>query len=194
MTTSRTFIVAATLAGILSANAASAETMKPLHAISIDVGSKHGVGYEIVVFNAAQRYRDILTDLDPYRVANAVRTGAFGGFLVGQCAARAMLPRGRGSIFLTGATASVKGVAQSAPFAMQKFALRGLAQSMARELHPRGIHVAPIIIDGRIGSPGDTGSSTLDPDAIAMAYLGLHRQDKSVWSAEIDLRPFTEAF
>ena len=152
---------------------------------------------EVVVFNAAQRYRDSLTDLNPDRVASAIRTGAFGGFLVGQCAARVMLPRGRGSIFFTGATASVKGMAQSAPFAMQKFALRGLAQSMSRELQPRGIHVAHIVIDGRISSSSESNSATsaaLNPDAIAMAYLSLYRQDKSAWSEEIDLRPFTETF
>jgi NAD(P)-dependent dehydrogenase (short-subunit alcohol dehydrogenase family) len=155
---------------------------------------------EIVVFNTAQRYRGALLDLDPERIAEAVMIGAYGGFLVGQCAARAMLPRARGSIFFTGATASVKGMAQSAPFAMQKFALRGLAQSMSRELHPAGIHVAHIVIDGRIGAAGAGGSiavssgESLDPNAIAAAYLELHRQDKSAWSAEIELRPYTEAF
>ena len=177
-------------------------------AFSCDVGHREQVEHvfsqveremgpcEIVVFNAAQRYRDSLTNLDPDRVANAFKTGAFGGFLVGQAAARAMLPRGQGSIFFTGATASVKGMAQSAPFAMQKFALRGLAQSMARELHPRGIHVAHIIIDGRIASAtgSNAGNATLDPNAIATAYFDLHRQDKSAWSTEIDLRPFMESF
>jgi NAD(P)-dependent dehydrogenase (short-subunit alcohol dehydrogenase family) len=179
-------------------------------AFTCDVGDKEQVervfrivesetgASELVVFNAAQRYRGSITELVPGRVAEAINTGAFGGFLVGQAAARAMLPRGHGSIFFTGATASEKGMSHSAPFAMQKFALRGLAQSMARELQPRGIHVAHIIIDGRIGSPGSSGdvasSPSLDPNAIAEAYLALYRQKKSAWSTEIDVRPYTEPF
>lgn len=150
---------------------------------------------EIVVFNAAQRYRDSLTNLDPDRVANAFKTGAFGGFLVGQAAARVMLPRERGSIFFTGATASVKGMAQSAPFAMQKFALRGLAQSIARELHPLGIHVAHIIIDGRIASDtgSNAGNATLDPNAIAATYLDLHEHHTMTEVAEVTHHEYDNA-
>jgi len=126
---------------------------------------------------------------------------AYGGFLVAQAAARRMLERGRGSLFFTGASASVKGYAESAPFAMGKFALRGLAQSVARELGPKGIHVAHFVIDGGIlkknGDPraaarGEDGM--LDPDAIAQTYLDVHRQQRSAWSFEVDLRPWTEKF
>jgi NAD(P)-dependent dehydrogenase (short-subunit alcohol dehydrogenase family) len=124
---------------------------------------------------------------------------AFAGFLVAQAAAKRMLPRGAGAIFFTGASASVKGYAQSAPFAMGKFALRGLAQSMARELHPKGIHVAHVIIDGGIRSerrqePADKPASMLDPDAIAASYLGVIRQPPSAWSHEVEVRPWVESF
>ena len=110
-----------------------------------------------------------------------------------------MLPRGHGAILLTGASASVKGYAQSAPFAMGKFALRGLAQSMARELAPRGIHVAHFVIDGVIRNPGrtepaDQPDSMLDPDAIAATYLDIMRQPRSAWTWEIEVRPWTEKF
>jgi NAD(P)-dependent dehydrogenase (short-subunit alcohol dehydrogenase family) len=117
---------------------------------------------------------------------------AYGGFLVAQAAARRMLERGRGSLFFTGASASVKGYAESAPFAMGKFALRGLAQSAARELGPKGIHVAHFVIDGGIGRNAD--DSKLHPDAIARTYLDVHRQQRSAWSFEVDLRPWAEKF
>src|SRR5437660_10034612 len=118
---------------------------------------------------------------------------AYSGFLVGQQAARRMLPKKHGAILFTGASASVKGYAQSAPFAMGKFALRGLAQSMARELGPQGIHVAHIVIDGGIKSPrrsepADAPASLLDPDAIAATYLHVIHQPRSVWSSEVALR------
>ena len=124
---------------------------------------------------------------------------AFGGFLVAQEAARRMLPKGAGAILFTGASASVKGYAQSAPFAMGKFALRGLAQSMARELSPQGIHVAHVVVDGGIRSArrpetADRLDATLDPDAIAASYLHLLQQDRSAWSWEIEVRPWVEKF
>jgi NAD(P)-dependent dehydrogenase (short-subunit alcohol dehydrogenase family) len=124
---------------------------------------------------------------------------AFGGFLVGQAAARVMLAAGRGSILFTGASASVKGYARSAPFAMGKFALRGLAQSMARELAPGNVHVAHFVIDGGIDNPGRGGGDRgpdgrLRPDAIARSYLDVHRQHRSAWSWEVALRPWTETF
>jgi NAD(P)-dependent dehydrogenase (short-subunit alcohol dehydrogenase family) len=154
---------------------------------------------DVVIYNASYRARGPLVDLDPDDVAKALAVTAFGGFLVAQEAVRRMLPQGRGALLFTGASASVKGYAQSAPFAMGKFALRGLAQSLARELWPQGIHVAHIVIDGGIRSgrrpdPPDRPDSTLDPDAIAQSYLDLLRQDRSAWAWEIELRPWVEKF
>jgi NAD(P)-dependent dehydrogenase (short-subunit alcohol dehydrogenase family) len=154
---------------------------------------------EVVIYNASGRLRGPLIDLDPAAVAKALNISAFGGFLVAQQAARRMLPHGRGAILLTGASASVKGYPQSAPFAMGKFALRGLAQSMARELAPHGIHVAHFVIDGAIRSPSrpeppDSPDSTLDPDAIAQTYLDILRQPRSAWTWEVELRPWVERF
>src|ERR1700722_8922914 len=131
---------------------------------------------DVVVYNASARARGPFVDLVPAEVAHAIAVSAFGGFLVAQQAAKRMLPHKHGAILFTGASASVKGYAQSAPFAMGKFALRGLAQSMARELSPQGIHVAHIVIDGGIRSPSradppDKPDSMLDPDAIAQTYL-----------------------
>lgn len=152
---------------------------------------------DIVVYNASARSRGALVELDPAEVAQALRVSAFGGFLVAQEAARRMLPRGKGAILLTGASASIKGYKLSAPFAMGKFALRGLAQSIARELAPQGIHVAHFIIDGAIRNPGrseGTPDSMLDPDAIARTYLHVLRQDRSAWTWEVELRPWVENF
>jgi NAD(P)-dependent dehydrogenase (short-subunit alcohol dehydrogenase family) len=149
----------------------------------------------LVVFNPSARQRGPFLELDPDGVERAIAVTAFGGFLVAQAAVRAMLPRGSGSILFTGASASVKGYAQSAPFAMGKFALRGLAQSMARELAPKGIHVGHVVIDGGIGPAGvDPAEGRLDPDAIAESYFHLHRQPRSVWTWEIEVRPWTEKF
>jgi NAD(P)-dependent dehydrogenase (short-subunit alcohol dehydrogenase family) len=155
---------------------------------------------DAVVYNAGYRTRGPFIDLDPADVEKSLAVSAFGGFLVAQEAARRMLPRGRGVILLTGASASVKGYAQSAPFAMGKFALRGLAQSMARELGPQGIHVAHFVIDGGIRSArrvergGDKQDSLLDPDAIAATYLHVLQQPRSAWSFEVELRPWVETF
>ncbi len=154
---------------------------------------------EIVIYNASYRTRGAFVDLDPAEVEKTLAVSAFGGFLVGQQAARRMLPKKRGVILFTGASASVKGYAQSAPFAMGKFALRGLAQSMARELSPQGIHVAHIVIDGGIKSgrraePADKPASMLDPDAIAATYLHVIHQPHSTWSWEVELRPWVEKF
>ena len=153
----------------------------------------------IVVYNASGRTRGPVADLDPAEVERTLAATAFGGFLVGQQAARVMLARGSGVIVFTGASASVKGFAQSAPFAMGKFALRGLAQSMARELGPRGIHVAHVIVDGAIRSarnhePADAPDSRLDPDAIADMYLFLMDQPRSAWTHELEVRPWVERF
>ena len=154
---------------------------------------------EVVVYNAAQRVRGPLADLDAAAVQKAIAVTAFGGFLVTQQAARQMTPRRRGAILLTGATASIKGFAQSTAFAMGKFALRGLAQCAARELGPKGIHVAHFIIDGAVRSAQrpeapEKPDSTLDPNAIAQAYLNVLSQPRSAWSHEVELRPWVETF
>jgi len=154
---------------------------------------------DVVVYNASRRLRGPLTELDPVAVEQAIAVSAYGGFLVCQQAARRMLPHGRGAILFTGATASIKGFAQSAAFAMGKFALRGLAQSAARELGPKGIHVAHVVIDGAIRSQmrrDDPAKpdATLDPDAIAQTYIDVLLQHRSAWSQEIEVRPWTETF
>jgi NAD(P)-dependent dehydrogenase (short-subunit alcohol dehydrogenase family) len=154
---------------------------------------------DVVVYNASARSRGPLVALAPADVQRALQITAFGAFLVAQQAAARMLPKGHGAILFTGASASVKGYAQSAPFAMGKFALRGLAQSMARELSPQGIHVAHFVIDGGIRGPGHADDPSrpdalLDPDAIALAYLSLLRQPRSAWTWEIELRPWVERF
>jgi NAD(P)-dependent dehydrogenase (short-subunit alcohol dehydrogenase family) len=154
---------------------------------------------DVVVYNASYRTRGPFVDLVPDEVEKSLIVTAFGGFLVAQEAAKRMLPKHHGAIFFTGASASVKGYAQSAPFAMGKFALRGLAQSMARELSPHGIHVGHVVIDGGIRSerrpdPPDKPDSMLDPDAIAQSYLHLLQQPRSAWAWEIELRPWVEKF
>ena len=154
---------------------------------------------DVVVYNASYRTRGPLIDLDPAEVERAIAVTAFGAFLVAQAAVRRMLPHRHGAVFLTGASAGVKGYAQSAPFAMGKFALRGLAQSMARELSPQGIHVAHVVVDGGIRSarriePPDQPDSLLDPDAIAASYVHLLHQPRNAWSWEIEVRPWVEKF
>jgi short-subunit dehydrogenase len=154
---------------------------------------------DVVVYNASYRTRGPLAELDAAEVQKALLISAYGGFLVGQAAARRMLPNNHGAILFTGASASVKGYAQSAPFAMGKFALRGLAQSMARELQPQGVHVAHFVIDGGIKSarratPADAPDSLLDPDAIAQSYLHVLQQPRSAWTQEVELRPWVEKF
>jgi len=156
-------------------------------------------GIDAVIYNAGARVQGPLAELDPTAVAGALSVNAFGAFLVTQQAAKHMGPRGRGAILLTGATASIKGFANSSAFAMGKFALRGLAQSAARELGPKGIHVAHFIIDGAVRSAqrqehGDQPDSMLDPDAIAQAYVDVLRQHRSAWSFEVEVRPWVERF
>ena len=150
---------------------------------------------ELVVYNPSARMRGPIEELDPDAVLQAITITAYGGFLVGQAAAKVMLPRGTGSILFTGASASVKGYVNSSVFAMGKFGLRGLAQSMARELAPKGIHVGHFIIDGGIGESDDLANpNRLHPDHIAESYFHLHNQQRSAWTWEMELRPFVEKF
>jgi NAD(P)-dependent dehydrogenase (short-subunit alcohol dehydrogenase family) len=154
---------------------------------------------DLVVYNPSARVRGRIVDINAQEVRRSIEISAFGGFLVVQQAARRMEPKQHGAILLTGATASTKGFALSSAFAMGKFALRGLAQSAARELGPQGIHVVHFVIDGGVRSavrpdPADNPDSTLDPDGVAESYLAALRQPRSAWSWEIELRPWVERF
>jgi len=155
---------------------------------------------DLVVYNPSARVRGPIGELNPNEVKKALEITSFGGFLVAQEAAKRMMKRGSGSIFFTGATAGVKGFPNSSVFAMGKFALRGLAQSLARELHPKNIHVGHFVIDGGIRSKHNTDTQDkdkddmLDPDAIAETYLKFHHQKRSAWAWEIELRPWVEKF
>jgi len=155
---------------------------------------------DVVVYNPSARERGPFVEIDPEGVRNALMVTCYGGFLVGQRAAKEMLASGGGSILFTGASASVKGYPQSASFAMGKFGLRGLVQSMARELAPKNIHVAHFVIDGGIASTGGRANDAsgkddwLEPDAIAQSYLHIHRQHRSAWTWEVELRPWVENF
>lgn len=154
-------------------------------------------GLSVVLYNPSYRSRGPLVDLAADDVQRALQVTAFGAFLVAQQAARRMVKQGSGCILFTGASASVKGYAQSAPFAMGKFALRGLAQSMARELSPMNVHVAHVVIDGAVrssGYPEQSPDSQLDADAIAQSMWYLVQQPRSAWSWEIELRPWVERF
>lgn len=189
-----------TLSQEIGAVSFAADASKPddVNQLFHDVEQKLGVP-TVVVYNPSWRIRGSLVELDPIEVAKTLEITAYGGFLVAQAAAKRMLKLGEGAIFFTGASASVKGYPQSAPFAMGKFALRGLAQSIARELAPQNIHVAHFIIDGAIRSatrqePDDKPDSLLDPDAIAQSYLNILRQPRSAWTWEIELRPWVEPF
>ena len=154
----------------------------------------------LVIYNPSARIKGSIVDLDAEETRSAINITCFGAFLVAQQAAKRMLSRGSGSIFFTGASAGVKGFANSSVFAMGKFGLRGLAQSLARELHPKNIHIGHFVIDGVIKSKNNITNqflekdNMLDPDAIAKSYLELHRQDRSAWAWEIELRPWVEKF
>jgi len=156
----------------------------------------------VVIFNASKRVRGRISEIDVDQVKDAILTTCYGGFLVGQEASKIMLKAGKGTIMFTGASAGVKGFPKSATFAMGKFGLRGLAQSMARELHPQNIHVAHIVVDGGIlpvdqkkNDNNDSGEDCwLSPDAIASTYYHLHTQHRSAWSWEIEVRPWVESF
>ena len=148
----------------------------------------------LVIYNAAARVRGSIAELDPAQTQKAIEVTCYGAFLVAQESAKRMLKRKSGSIFFTGATAGVKGFANSSVFAMGKFGLRGLAQSLARELHPQNIHIGHFIIDGGIGSKSDTNYKMIHPDSIAKTYLDFYDQDTSAWSWEIELRTSKEKF
>lgn len=182
-------------AKVFKSDASKAEQVERLFA---DVEAALGAP-DVAIYNASFRTRGALVDLLPAEVEKAISVSAFGAFLVAQQAAKRMLPNRHGAIFFTGASASVKGYAKSAPFAMGKFALRGLSQSLARELQPQGIHVAHFVIDGGIRSerrpmPDDKPDSLLDPDAIAQTYLDVLRQPRNAWTSEVELRPWVENF
>ena len=148
----------------------------------------------LVIYNAAARVRGSIVELDPAQTQKAIEVTCYGAFLVAQESAKRMLKRKSGSIFFTGATAGVKGFANSSVFAMGKFGLRGLAQSLARELHPQNIHIGHFIIDGGIGLKSDTNYKMIHPDSIAKTYLDFYYQDSSAWSWEIELRTSKEKF
>ena len=180
-------------AATVACDATRADEVERLFA-AVDAG---GDRLDLVVYNASGRARGPVIELDPEAVDQAIRVTAFGGFLVARQAATRMLRQGHGTILFTGASASVKGYPRSSSFAMGKFALRGLAQSLARELQPHNIHVGHIVIDGGIASPQRTANqpdALLEPDAIAQSYLQLHRQQRSAWAWEIELRPWVENF
>ena len=148
----------------------------------------------LVIYNAAARVRGGVSELDPIQTQKAIEVTCFGAFLVAKESAKRMLKRGNGSIFFTGATAGVKGFANSSVFAMGKFGLRGLAQSLARELHPKNIHIGHFVIDGGIGRESDSNYKMMHPDAIAQTYLDFYNQVSSAWAWEIELRTFKEKF
>jgi NAD(P)-dependent dehydrogenase (short-subunit alcohol dehydrogenase family) len=189
-------LVKETGATAIACDATKVEDVEKLFA-AVDAG---GGSLDLVVYNASGRARGPIVELDPAAVEQAVKVTAFGGFLVAQQAAKRMVKQGHGTILLTGASAAVKGYPNSSSFAMGKFALRGLAQSLARELQPKNIHVGHIVIDGGIAKESDPRANErgpdglLDPNAIAETYLSLHRQPRSAWAWEIELRPWIETF
>lgn len=188
-------ICAETGARAFTCDAGDAESVVNLFtAVDASIGEP-----DVVIYNASGRLRGPIETLSPADVAKVLEVTAFGGFLVAQQAAQRMIQHRCGAILFTGASASIKGYPQSAPFAMGKFALRGLAQSMARELAPKGVHVAHFVIDGAIASasrpvPADAPDSLLDPDAIAATYWQILNQHRSAWTWEIELRPWVERF
>jgi NAD(P)-dependent dehydrogenase (short-subunit alcohol dehydrogenase family) len=188
-------LVNETGATAIACDATSAADVEKLFT-AIDAGG----GIDLVVYNASGRARGPIVDLDPAAVEQAVKVTAFGGFLVAQQAAKRMTKQGHGTILFTGASAGVKGYPRSSSFAMGKFALRGLAQSLARELHPHNIHIGHFVIDGGIAKENDPRANEkgpdalLDPNAIAETYLQFYRQPRDAWAWEIELRPWVENF
>ena len=155
-----------------------------------------GTPLSVAVYNPSARVRGPVQDLDPEAVENAILISAYGAFLMAHHASKRMLDQGTGAMLFTGASAGVKGFPNSSTFAMGKFALRGLCQSLARELHPKGIHIGHFVIDGGITKTPDQNDANaqLDPDAIAESYLHFLDQHPSSWAWEIELRPWVERF
>ncbi len=182
------------IAAGLGALAFEADTVSPPSIVRLFEAVDREIGAaEVVLFNPSARIRGDLLSLDTGAASTAVQTTAIGALVTAQEAARRMLPKGRGSLFFTGATASVKGFARSSVFAMAKFAVRGLAQSLARELGPAGIHVVHFVIDGSVRQGGhDPGELT--PRAIAQSYMAALAQPPGAWSWELELRSHTEPF
>ena len=183
-------------ARVYSCDASQASDVAALFsAVTGDLGAP-----DLVVYNPSGRVRGPVTEIDPAEVRQAITITCFGGFLVGQQAAKQMVERGSGTILFTGASASVKGYPNSSAFAMGKFGLRGLAQAMARELHPKNVHIGHFVIDGGIGGADDPRAADrgddglLSPDAIAETYFHVHRQKRNAWTWEIELRPWVETF
>lgn len=185
-------------ATLVACDAAEAKDM----AAVFEAADKLDGALEIAIYNPSQRVRGGITELDPDAVKSAILTTGYGAFLMAQQAAKRMIPAGSGNIFFTGASAGVKGYPNSSTFAMGKFALRGLAQSLARELHPQGVHIGHFVIDGGIRNagrperidPAGNPDSMLDPEAIADSYLNFLDQPRSSWAWEIELRPWVEKF
>lgn len=189
------------LAGELRAATHACDASEPDAVAGLFAAMEEALGGapDMVVYNPSARVRGPLVELDPAQVERSLAVTAFGAFLVAQQAVKRMLPNRHGAVLFTGASAGVKGYARSAPFAMGKFALRGLAQSMARELHPQGIHVVHVVVDGGIRAAGrpvpqDRPDSLLDPDAIAQTMLDVLAQPRSCWTDEIAVRPWVERF
>lgn len=188
----------AALANETGAKAFSADATQPAAVEKLFEAVEASIGEpDVVIYNASMRVPGSVAEIDPQTVLKALETSAFGGFLAVQQAAKRMIPKGKGAILLTGASASVKGFPLSSAFAMGKFALRGLAQSAARELGPKGIHVAHFIIDGSVRSavrPDSGEDATLSPDSIARTYVDVLSQTRDSWAFEVDLRPWAEKF
>jgi NAD(P)-dependent dehydrogenase (short-subunit alcohol dehydrogenase family) len=187
----------AEIAAETGAEAFAADATDPASVEKLFAAAEARIGeIDVVVYNVGARIRGPLAELDPQAVRQAFDLNAFGGFLAAREAARRFPARGRGALLFTGATASLKGNAISAPFAMGKFALRALAESAARELGPKGVHVAHVVIDGVIRAAGQTDlhDTTLHPDDIAEAYVDLLRQKRSAWAFEVTVRPWVEKF
>jgi NAD(P)-dependent dehydrogenase (short-subunit alcohol dehydrogenase family) len=190
----------APLAGEIGAERFAVDATDPAAVAHLFEAADSRIGEpDVVLYNPSARAPGSVAEIDPEAVRKALEISAFGAFLVVQQAARRMIPRGKGAILLTGASASIKGYPLSAAFAMGKFALRGLAQSTARELGPKGIHVAHFIIDGGVRSarrldPSNRPDSTLNPDDIAQTYVEVLRQPRSAWSLEVEMRPWVENF
>ena len=183
-------------AELYQCNASSVDDVAELFAgLDASIGTP-----EMVIYNPSSRVHGPVQKLDPIKVQDALNITCYGAFLVAQQAAQRMLIQGHGSIFFTGATAGIKGFANSSVFAMGKFGLRGLAQSLARELHPKNIHIGHFVIDGGIHAnhrperQDDGNDRMLNPDDIAKSYLQFHSQHRSAWAWEIELRPWLENF